>query len=53
MTSSVRSQQHPLIQKLADAIESTWQTYLDLEPYHLPEDLGYVEGRLEGEKTGD
>ncbi|NMG58313.1 phycocyanobilin:ferredoxin oxidoreductase [Geitlerinema sp. P-1104] len=50
MTSSVRSQQHPLIQKLADAIESTWQTHLDLEPYHLPEDLGYVEGRLEGEK---
>lgn len=50
MTSSVRSQQHPLIQKLADAIEATWQTYLDLSPYQLPEDLGYVEGRLEGEK---
>ncbi|MCC5899204.1 MAG: phycocyanobilin:ferredoxin oxidoreductase [Phormidium sp. BM_Day4_Bin.17] len=50
MTSSVRSQQHPLIQQLADAIESTWQTHLDLEPYQLPEDLGYVEGRLEGEK---
>jgi phycocyanobilin:ferredoxin oxidoreductase len=50
MTSSVRSQQHPLIQKLADAIESTWKTHLDLDPYHLPEDLGYVEGRLEGEK---
>lgn len=47
---SVRSQQHRLIQQLADAIEATWQKHLDLSPYQLPEDLGYVEGRLEGEK---
>ena len=47
---SLREQQHPLIRQLADCIESTWTQYLDLSPYHLPEDLGYVEGRLEGEK---
>lgn len=47
---SLRNQQHPLIRQWADRIESTWREYLDLSPYHLPEDLGYVEGRLEGEK---
>ncbi|XWK86810.1 MAG: phycocyanobilin:ferredoxin oxidoreductase [Phormidium sp.] len=47
---SLREQQHPLIRQLADCIESTWEQYLELEAYHLPEDLGYVEGRLEGEK---
>ena len=47
---SIREQQHPLIQKLANSIETVWQQYLELSPYHLPEDLGYVEGRLEGEK---
>ncbi|HEY9621052.1 MAG TPA: phycocyanobilin:ferredoxin oxidoreductase [Crinalium sp.] len=49
-TVSIREQQHPLIQKLADCLESVWQRYLELSPYHLPDDLGYVEGRLEGEK---
>lgn len=49
-TPSLREQQHPLIHQLADCIESTWQRFLDLEPYYLPDDLGYVEGRLEGEK---
>lgn len=47
---SIRLQQHQLICKLADTIESVWQQYLTLEPYDLPEELGYVEGRLEGEK---
>src|SRR5919202_1685070 len=47
---SVREQQHPLIRQLADCIESNWQRYLDLSPYELPAELGYVEGRLEGEK---
>lgn len=47
---SIRQEQHPLIQKAADCIEAVWQRHLDLAPYHLPEDLGYVEGRLEGEK---
>jgi phycocyanobilin:ferredoxin oxidoreductase len=47
---SLRQQQHPLIRNLADAIERLWHQHFDLEPYHLPEDLGYIEGRLEGEK---
>ena len=48
--SSLRQQLNPLISQLAEAIESSWEKYLNLEPYHLPEGLGYVEGRLEGEK---
>jgi phycocyanobilin:ferredoxin oxidoreductase len=47
---SLRSRQHALIQQLATAIETVWAKYLDLSPYHLPAELGYVEGRLEGEK---
>jgi phycocyanobilin:ferredoxin oxidoreductase len=50
MTTSIRDQLHPLIQRLAEVIEAQWQKHLDLEPYYLPDDLGYVEGRLEGEK---
>ncbi len=49
-TRSLRSRQHPLILQLATAIETVWAKYLDLSPYHLPAELGYVEGRLEGEK---
>lgn len=49
-TQSLRSRQHNLIQQLANAIETTWEKYLDLSPYHLPSELGYVEGKLEGEK---
>ncbi|MDY6939715.1 MAG: phycocyanobilin:ferredoxin oxidoreductase [Cyanobacteriota bacterium] len=49
-TPSLREKQHPLIRQLADAIENIWFRDLDLSPYELPEDLGYVEGRLEGEK---
>ncbi|MBD1911145.1 MULTISPECIES: phycocyanobilin:ferredoxin oxidoreductase [unclassified Leptolyngbya] len=49
-TSSLRSQLHPLIHQLADRLEAVWQHHLELQPYHLPEDLGYVEGKLEGEK---
>jgi phycocyanobilin:ferredoxin oxidoreductase len=48
--SSLRSQLHPLLGRLADCIESTWQQHLELSPYFLPDELGYVEGRLEGEK---
>ncbi|MBW4554056.1 MAG: phycocyanobilin:ferredoxin oxidoreductase [Aphanocapsa sp. GSE-SYN-MK-11-07L] len=47
---SLRSQQHPLIQQLADCIETVWREYLDLSPYQVPADLGYVEGCLEGER---
>jgi phycocyanobilin:ferredoxin oxidoreductase len=50
MSTSIRQQQHPLILQVANMIESVWQRHLDLSPYDLPEDLGYVEGRLEGEK---
>jgi len=39
-----------MIRDLADRIESVWQRYLPLSDYQLPEDLGYVEGRLEGER---
>ncbi|HLO51945.1 MAG TPA: phycocyanobilin:ferredoxin oxidoreductase [Kamptonema sp.] len=48
--SSLREEQHPLIRQLADRMEAVWQRYLDLEPYYLPAEFGYVEGRLEGEK---
>ncbi|ARV62044.1 phycocyanobilin:ferredoxin oxidoreductase [Nostocales cyanobacterium HT-58-2] len=47
---SLREQQHPLIRQLADSIEAAWHKHLDLSPYHLPDEFGYVEGRLEGEK---
>lgn len=49
-SSSLRSQQHPLIRGLANTITTVWQEQLQLLPYHLPEDLGYIEGRLEGDK---
>lgn len=49
-SSSLREQQHPLIRNLGLAIEEIWHTHLELSPYQLPEDLGYVEGRLEGER---
>jgi phycocyanobilin:ferredoxin oxidoreductase len=49
-TSFLRTRQHPLIQKLANCIEETWQNNLGLEPYLIPKDLGYIEGHLEGEK---
>ena len=47
---SLRENQHILIRQLADSIEFHWKKYLDLAPYKIPEDLGYVEGSLEGEK---
>ena len=49
-TSTLREQLHPAIADLATAIESTWKEHLDLSPYPLPAELGYVEGRLEGER---
>ncbi len=49
-TPSLREQQHPLIRQLADTIEAVWHRYLELSPYPMPAELGYVEGRLEGEK---
>jgi phycocyanobilin:ferredoxin oxidoreductase len=49
-TPSLRDQQHPAIRKLAEEIESIWQRHLDLSPYAMPAELGYVEGKLEGER---
>lgn len=48
--SSLRQRQHRLIHDLANCIESHWKNYLSLSPYEIPEELGYVEGNLEGEK---
>lgn len=48
--SSLREQQHPIICQLANCIETYWKQYLNLSCYQIPEDLGYVEGSLEGEK---
>jgi phycocyanobilin:ferredoxin oxidoreductase len=44
---SLRQQLHPLLEQWAERIEATWQRYLDLSPYCLPEEFGYIEGRLE------
>jgi phycocyanobilin:ferredoxin oxidoreductase len=50
MEVSLRSRQHTLIRNLADCIEAVWHEYLELSPYSVPEDLGYIEGSLEGER---
>ena len=50
MQESLRNQQHSLIRRLADCIEDVWHQYLELSPYTVPEDLGYIEGSLEGER---
>jgi len=50
MQSSLRSRQHHLICQLADCIEEIWQKYLELSPYTIPKDLGYIEGCLDEEK---
>jgi phycocyanobilin:ferredoxin oxidoreductase len=50
MEVSLRSRQHSLIRRLADCIESVWHQALELSPYSVPEDLGYIEGNLEGSR---
>ncbi|WP_363079472.1 phycocyanobilin:ferredoxin oxidoreductase [Leptolyngbya sp. 'hensonii'] len=50
MQTSLRNQQHALIRKLADCIEEIWLSQLTVSPYRVPEDLGYIEGCLEGER---
>jgi phycocyanobilin:ferredoxin oxidoreductase len=47
---SLRQEQHPLIHRLAERIINYWHKYLELSAYTLPEGLGYVEGKLEGER---
>ena len=39
-----------MIRQWAEQIENTWKQHLELSPYQLPDDLGYIEGRLEGER---
>ncbi len=46
---SRREQQHRLIRQLATAIETIWQEHLELSPYVIPADFGYIEHELEGE----
>jgi phycocyanobilin:ferredoxin oxidoreductase len=46
----LREQLHPMVREWANRIEGVWQRYLDLSPYQLPDEFGYIEGRLEGEK---
>lgn len=50
LRSSLREHQHLLIRQLANCIEKCWQKYLNLSNYQIPEDLGYIEGSLSGEK---
>jgi phycocyanobilin:ferredoxin oxidoreductase len=50
MQTSLRDRQYPLIHQLADCIEDVWRQNLELSPYQVPEDLGYIEGALEGER---
>jgi phycocyanobilin:ferredoxin oxidoreductase len=47
---SLRQQLHPLLEQWAERIEATWRRYLDLSPYQLPDEFGYIEGRLEEQK---
>jgi phycocyanobilin:ferredoxin oxidoreductase len=46
----LREQLHPMISQLADIILNQWLNNLNLSPYQIPSELGYVEGKLEGEK---
>lgn len=48
--SSLEAIRHPLVQRLTQLLFKSWQTHLSLEPYYLPEDLGYVEGQMEGDR---
>ncbi len=50
METSLRDRQYSLIRQLADRIENIWHQHLDLFPYQIPADLGFVEGALEGER---
>jgi phycocyanobilin:ferredoxin oxidoreductase len=50
MSAPLRKRLHPLICQVADCIEETWYRYLELSAYSVPEDLGYIEGSLEGER---
>ncbi|NJK36028.1 MAG: phycocyanobilin:ferredoxin oxidoreductase [Oscillatoriales cyanobacterium SM2_2_1] len=42
---------HPAIARLAATLTNRWQQHLELTPFTMPEDLGYVEGKLEGDRV--
>ncbi|MEM9508445.1 MAG: phycocyanobilin:ferredoxin oxidoreductase [Cyanobacteria bacterium P01_E01_bin.35] len=48
--SSLRERQHHLIRQLANCIEAEWTGHLNLVPYDIPDNMGYVEGNLDTEK---
>lgn len=50
LSSDLKTRLYPLINQLAETIIQTWQDNLTLSDYQLPEGLGYVEGKLEGER---
>jgi phycocyanobilin:ferredoxin oxidoreductase len=41
---------HPVIAQLAEDLTRIWTNHLSLSPYEMPEDFGFVEGKLEGER---
>ncbi len=47
---SLSTSLHPVIGRLADHIEATWQRSFSLKTYDMPADLGYIEGHLEGDR---
>ncbi|MFQ3680390.1 MAG: phycocyanobilin:ferredoxin oxidoreductase [Pseudanabaenaceae cyanobacterium] len=42
---------HPLVSRLADALEATWREHLTLREYPMPADLGYIEGELDAQRV--
>lgn len=41
---------HPVIAQLSRDLTQIWTDHLNLRPYVMPEDFGFVEGKLEGQK---
>ncbi|MGQ9866369.1 MAG: phycocyanobilin:ferredoxin oxidoreductase [Pseudanabaenaceae cyanobacterium] len=42
---------HPLVSRLAHALEATWREHLRLSDYPMPADLGYIEGELDTQRV--
>lgn len=42
---------HPLVSRLAHALEATWREHLTLSDYPMPSDLGYIEGELDAQRV--
>ncbi|MEB3272306.1 MAG: phycocyanobilin:ferredoxin oxidoreductase [Prochlorothrix sp.] len=50
LSSRLTDRLYPPMGQLARAVLQLWQDALPLEPYGVPEDLGYVEGQLEDDR---